>query len=322
MGMRKCAFGEYESYTIENINGALLRVSDLGAAILSLNMPDRTGRLTDVVLGYDTPGEYLMHDGYVGAFVGRYANRISGAGFRIGDREYALTANEEKNTLHGGNGLSLRRFSVIESSACSVTFAVSDPDGSDGFPGNVHIEVKYELNDLNELIISYYAVSDADTYLSLTNHSYFNLSGSGDILSHELMINAESYLPVNNELLPEGQPRHVSGTEFDFTHRRTVKNGFYDHCFVISGSPCAELYSPVSGIKMTVRTDMPALQLYAGGAMSMRMGKNGAVYGPNSALCIETQFFPDSPNHPEFPSALLRAGREFRSETTYSFSVE
>lgn len=322
MPVIKSTFGEYELYTIKNSSGAYVRIASLGAAVQSIVIPNRNGVPTDVVLGYDTPGEYLRNDGYFGAFVGRYANRISNASFVLNGREYKISANEGKNTLHGGNGLSKRRFTEIAVGERALTLGISDPDGGDGFPGKVDIRVTYEFSGDNELSISYEAVSDADTYLNLTNHSYFNLSGRGDILDHELMINADGYLPVDEELIPTGEVRAVPGTEFDFRKTRRIENGFYDHCFVLNGSePCARLVSRESGIAMTLATDMPAVQFYAGGATGLRLGKGGAVYGKNSGLCLETQYYPDSPNHPEFPSALLRAGEKYYSKTSYKFSI-
>ena len=322
MMIRKNAFGEYDIYTIENASGAHVRILSLGATVQSITVPNKMGGLTDVVLGYDTPEEYLRNDGYFGAFVGRYANRIANASFTLGGRKYKLTANEGKNTLHGGVGLSKRSFELISAEDNRLTLGITDPDGSDGFPGRVSIRVTYTFSDDNELVICYEAVSDADTYLNLTNHSYFNLSGRGDILGHELMINADSYLPVDGELIPTGEVRAVEGTDFDFRTMREVKNGFYDHCFVLCGTPCARLYSPESGIMLTVETDMPAVQFYAGGATGVRLGKSGAVYGKNSALCLETQYYPDSPNRPDFPSPLLRKGERYISKTRYRFSVE
>lgn len=322
MPVTKSTFGEYELYTIKNSSGAYVRIASLGAAVQSIVVPNRNGVPTDVALGYDTPGEYLRNDGYFGAFVGRYANRISNASFVLNGREYKISANEGKNTLHGGNGLSKRRFTEIAVGENALTLGISDPDGGDGFPGKVDVRVTYEFSEDNELSISYEAVSDADTYLNLTNHSYFNLSGRGDILDHELLINADGYLPVDEELIPTGEVRAVSGAEFDFRKMRRIENGFYDHCFVLSGNePCARLVSRESGIAMTLATDMPAVQFYAGGATGLRLGKGGAVYGKNSALCLETQYYPDSPNHPEFPSALLRAGEKYYSKTSYKFSI-
>ncbi len=322
MPLRKNTFGEYDIFTIENASGAHVRVTSLGAAVQSIMVPNKRKELTDVVLGYDTPAEYLSHDGYFGAFVGRYANRIANAAFTLGGREYKLTANEGKNTLHGGVGLSKRRFDFVSAGENSITLAITDHDGGDGFPGEVNIRVTYAFSDDNELSICYEAVSDADTYLNLTNHCYFNLSGKGDILGHELMINAESYLPVDDELIPTGEVCPVTDTDFDFRTMREVKNGYYDHCFVLGGTPCARLYSPESGIAMTVTTDMPAVQFYAGGATGVRLGKNGTVYGKNSALCLETQYYPDSPNRPAFPSPLLRKGEKYFSKTSYKFYVK
>lgn len=322
MAMEKSTFGDYEMYTIKNPSGAYVRIASLGAAVQSIVVPNRNGVPTDVALGYDTPDEYLSNDGYFGAFVGRYANRISNASFVLNGREYKISANEGKNTLHGGNGLSKRRFTEIETGENTLTLGISDPDGGDGFPGKVDVRVTYEFSEDNELSISYEATSDADTYLNLTNHSYFNLSGRGDILDHELLINADGYLPVDEELIPTGEVRAVSGAEFDFRKMRRIENGFYDHCFVLSGNePCARLVSRESGIAMTLATDMPAVQFYAGGATGLRLGKGGAVYGKNSGLCLETQYYPDSPNHPEFPSALLRAGEKYYSKTSYKFSI-
>lgn len=322
MSIRKNAFGEYDIYTIENASGAYVRVTDLGATVQSIAVFDRNGSLTDVVLGYDTPSEYLDHDGYFGAFVGRYANRISNASFALGGREYRITANEGKNTLHGGTGLSKRRFAVTQAGDSGLTFCITDSDGADGFPGNVNIRVTYDFSEDNELCICYEAETDADTYLNLTNHSYFNLAGKGDILGHDLMINAEGYLPVDKELIPTGKVRPVAATEFDFRKTRRIENGFFDHCYVLNGKqPCAYLASAESGIVMTVSTDMPAVQFYVGGAIGARTGKRGAVYGKNSALCLETQYYPDSPNRPEFPSALLRAGEKYFSKTSFKFSI-
>lgn len=297
-----------------------MSLCDLGAAVQSLIVPDRNGRFCDVVLGYDTAEEYLENGDYLGAFVGRYANRIAGAKFTLNGKEYHLTANEGKNTLHGGKGLSKRHFEA-HCGDNSVRFEILSPDGEDGFPGNVSISVTYTLTDDNALCIDYEAVSDADTVINFTNHSYFNLKGGGTVLSHELMINAEHYLPVDHELIPTGEKRPVSGTEFDFRTLRPVKYGYYDHCFCLDGEPGAVLYEPESGRRMTVTTDMPGVQLYCAGGLGNRSGKGGARYGENSALCLETQFYPDSPNRPDFPSCLFKKGETFKSKTTYKFDT-
>lgn len=312
-------FGEYKLYIIEN-GGCSVALSDLGATVQSLCVPDRKGNLGDVVLGYDTPEEYLNSDGFLGAFVGRYANRISGARFSLDGREYALCANDGKNTLHGGGRLSYCRFAA-EASQNSVTFTLRDPDGSCGFPGNADISVRYTFTDDRKLYIDYAAVSDADTVFCLTNHSYFNLHCSGNVLAHELMINADTYLPTDAELIPTGERRSVCKTEFDFRTLRPVTHGGFDHCYILNGESCAVLYDPSSGRRMTVTTDMPGVQLYCAGMLSERRGKHGSVMGKNSGLCLETEFFPDTPNHPEFPSCTVRAGERFTSRTVYAFDA-
>lgn len=311
-------FGEYMLYTIENSSGAMLRVTDLGAAVQGIIVPDRNGNPGDVVLGYDTAEEYIANDAYFGAVVGRYANRISGAGFELNGKAYKLTANEGRNTLHGGEGLHLKRFEAIPGEN-SMLFKLYDSDGADGFPGSIDISVRYSLTEDNAVMIDYGAVSDKDTVINLTNHSYFNLACGGKVLDHELQINADGYLPVDGELLPTGEVRPVAFTEYDFRQRRKIGKPYYDNCFVLNGSECAELYDPGSGRLMQVSTDMPGVQLYAGGAIGRRKGKGEAEYRENSGVCLETQFFPDTPNHPEFPSCVLKAGEKYESRTVYKF---
>lgn len=319
----KRAFGEkYSLYTLENANGMQVSITDLGATIQSIKLKNKDGGFTDVVLGYDTHEEYLDNDGFVGAFVGRYANRIGGARFELNGIEYWLTANDGENTLHGGNGYDRRKLEA-ETDENGITFSVHDPDGENGFPGNVDASVRYELSDDDVLTIKYSAVSDKDTVLCLTNHSYFNLRGEGDILSQQLRIAADAYLPVDDKLIPTGELRKVEGTEFDFREMRRVGSTMYDHSFVLDGSGfCAEMYDGQSGIDMSVYTDMPAVQLYCSGSLTKRKGKNGAVYDRGSALCLETQFYPDSPNKPDFPSAILKAGEQFTSRTLLKFRIK
>lgn len=322
MSVQKNSFGDYEIYTLKNKNGVQVGIITLGAAVQSILVPDRCGKLCDVVVGYDTAVEYLSDTEYVGALAGRYANRIGGARFSIDGKEYNITVNEGANTLHGGEGLHHKRFEAVATGESSVSLSLTDPDGADGFPGKLEILVRYKLTDDNELVIDYRAQSDKDTVLNLTNHSYFNLAGSGTVLDHELTVNADSYLEVDAGLIPTGKILSVEGTEMDFRHRRRIANGFYDHCFVLNGNNCAELYEPDSGRKMTVTTDMPGVQVYAGGSMRERTGKSGVKSFKNSAVCLETQRFPDAPNKPEFPSALLRAGEMFESTTVYKFTVD
>lgn len=320
--LTKTAFGEYALFTIKNKKGMSISVTELGATLQSVCVFDRNGVLGDVVLGYDSPDEYLKNDGYFGASVGRYANRIKGAAFTLGGEKFTLTANDGGNTLHGGEGISCKRFKA-HAGDNSVRFTLSDPDGADGFPGRLELSIEYSLSEDNELIIDYNAASDKDTVLCLTNHSYFNLRGCGNVTEHELWINADKYLPVDSELIPQGEPAPVEGTAFDFRRQRRVEHSFYDHCFVLRGDgACARLYEPESGRVMTVATDMPAVQLYTAGAMGERSGKNGAVYQAGGALCLETQCYPDSPNRPDFPSCVLRAGERYSSRTVYRFETD
>ena len=322
MSVEKKDFGDHELYVLKNRNGLEVGVITLGAAVQSILVPDRNGVFADVVVGYDTPEEYLADTEFVGALAGRYANRIGGAKFSIDGKEYNITVNEGKNTLHGGEGLHHKRFDAVSTGESSVSLSLVDPDGADGFPGKLEILVRYKLTDDNELVIDYRAQSDKDTVINLTNHSYFNLAGSGSVLSHELTVNAENVLAVDDGLIPTGELLPVRGTPLDFTQRRPIANGFYDHCYVLSGSDCAELYEPVSGRKMTVVTDLPGLQVYTGGSMRERIGKNGVKSFKNSAVCLETQRFPDAPNKPGFPSALLKAGEIFTSTTVYKFTAD
>lgn len=320
--INKKSFGEgYTLFTIENKNGMKVSISDLGATVQSIMVKNKNGGFTDVVLGYDTPDEYLNNDGFMGAFVGRYANRIGGAHFELNGIEYKLTANDGENTLHGGFGFDRRKLKASQEEN-AVTFYIHDPDGENGFPGNVDASVRYELCEDDTLNIEYSAVSDKDTVLCLTNHSYFNLRGEGDILSQKLRIAAESYLPVDAKLIPTGEIRPVAGTDFDFRSMREVGSTMYDHSFVLDGSgACAQMYDEESGIRMLVTTDMPAVQLYCSGSLTKRKGKGGDSYSPGSALCLETQFYPDSPNKPQFPSATLKAGESFKSLTSLKFNI-
>lgn len=315
-------FGDHTSVILQNNSGAAVEIIDIGAAIKSIIVPDRDGVQGDVVLGYDTPEEYLADTERMGATVGRYANRIHNAAFTLDGVEYRLTANEGRNILHGGSGYEHRIFTVESLEDNAVTLCLCDRDGDNGFPGELHISVRYELSEDNKLIIDYTAHSSRDTVLSLTNHAYFNLAGHGSALDHELRINADSYLPVDDEKIPTGEIRPVDGSDFDFRIRRRIDSGWYDHCFVLNSKECAELFDEKSGRKLVITTDMPGVQLYVGGGMKTRTGKYGMIYTKNSAVCLETQQYPDAPNKPRFPSAVLRAGETFHSRTVYAFSQE
>lgn len=299
-----------------------LTLISLGAAVRALTVPDRNGRPVDVVLGYDSAAEYEAGRDFFGATIGRYANRIAGARFPLGGREYRLTANEGKNTLHGGEGFDKRVFAFYASDTEAELTRLS-PHMEDGFPGDLEVGVRYELGE-NEVRITYTAVSDRDTVVNLTNHSYFDLSAGGGAAAHKLRLFSDAYTEPDAELIPTGRVVPVGGTRFDLREAKPLTDSF-DHNFVL-GAPgelreAAELWSPDTGICMTVLTDMPGIQLYTGGAMSSRRGKNGTALAPGAGLCLETQFYPDSPNRPEFPSALLRAGERYEHTTIWRFSV-
>jgi aldose 1-epimerase len=308
-------------FKLRNKNGMVLSLISCGAAMTGLMAPDRSGNFGDVLLGYDDLDGYLTNDGCLGACVGRYANRIGGAAFELGGKEYRVTANEGQNCLHGGRGWCRRAFESHPGED-SVEFCLSDREGADGFPGNLTVRVKYTLGDDNSVEIDYLAVSDSDTVLNITNHSYFNLACGGDVLSHKLRIAADFYTPVDSDLIPTGEVLPVEGTDFDFRTLRQIGKGFYDHNYALRGEqPCAEVYEPVSGRRMEVETDMPGVQLYCSGMLTDRLGKRGARYGRYSGLCLETQYYPNSPNVPQFPSPFLPAWEEYRHKTVYRFSA-
>ncbi len=306
-----------------------------GATLHALFVPDRSGAVRDIVLGYDSVEEYRQHDGYLAATVGRYANRIAGARFTLGDQLYRLSANEGENMLHSGfSGLHQKRWDYRQTAENSVTLRTVSPDGEDGFPGTLQVAVTYTL-DGGALTIGYEAVSDRDTVVSLTNHAYFNLAGqgSGTIADHTLAVNASHYTPCGAGTIPTGEIRAVDGTALDL--RQAVRLGDrlgvaelaeysgYDHNFVLdNGGAAAVLYCGESGIEMTVDTTLPGLQVYSAGFLSQRQGKSGAMYAAHHGICLETQHFPDAMHHPSFPSPILLAGEVYRHKTVYRFAVK
>ena len=306
--------------TLENAHGYQVTLLETGGAIQSILMPDREGKLGDIVLGFDDPADYPGR-GSIGAFVGRYANRIAGGCFSLNGRTIYVTQNEGRNTLHGGHGYHLRTWN-LERTERGAALSIFDPDGEEGFPGNVNVRVDVSLTDRDELILDYTATTDADTVVNLTNHSYFNLSGKEQMLDQELYLNADSYLEVDASLIPTGRHIDVSGTDFDFRTRRPIASGKYDHCFVLNpGDIQAEVWDPCSGRGMRMTTDQPAVQLYCGGGLGGTKGKDGRIYQPYAGFCLETQHFPDSPNHDEFPGTILHAGDVFKSRTVFAFYV-
>ena len=313
-----------------------------GATLRSLTVPDREGKPVDVVLGFDSLEDYVNHDCYFGATVAPVANRIGKAACLLNGKPLRLTVNDRGNSLHSGEAGLDRKFWTV--TACCderVTLTCTHPDGLGGIPGNIRFEVSYRLEG-SGISVSYLAVSERDTLCNPTNHSYFNLDGhgSGPILDHRIRLCAKSFTPTDDKSIPTGDIRAVGGTALDLTRPTRVGDhiddpeeqlrlaGGYDHNFVIDAAeeafrPAAEVWAARSGIKLTVYTDRPGIQFYTGNYIPAGMaGKEGTIYGPRQALCLETQSYPDAPNHPGFPSIQLRAGREWTSRTLYKFSVE
>lgn len=314
-------------YTIQN-EFLTAAVTDLGATLVSLLVPDQKGRKADVVLGYDSAAEYVRHGNFFGATVGRYANRIKGGTFLVGDKRVTMDQNEGKNNLHSGHDFFKNRLWTLEDyQKSSIRFSLQSPDGDQGFPGNAQIHVTYALENF-ALKISYDAVSDQDTVFNLTNHSYFNLAGHDkwerggkQILS----MPARFIVAVDDELIPTGELPSVEGTPFDFREPKAIGRDLgeglsgYDHTFEVYTSPCAILTDPESGRSMAVYTDCPGVQLYSSAGMD-QMGKGGAHYGDSAGICLETQYYPDSVNHPEWPQPFVKAGEHYHSETVFKFN--
>ena len=337
------------AWRLENGAGGVLCVAGLGGAILSLEVPDREGRLGDVVLGYAAPESYATNPSYLGVLVGRYANRIGGARFDIDGRVYRLERNSGPNHLHGG----IRGFSHAmwraepfeERGDVGVVLEHTSRDGAGGYPGELRARVTYRFTAANELMVDYEATTDAPTHVNLTQHSYFNLAGhdAGDVLDHVLMVAADRFLAADETMIPTGAPRDVTGTPFDFRAptrlgqridapdpQLRIGNG-YDHCFVLDAPVqggdvlrfAARLDEPGSGRVLSVYTSEPGMQVYTGNWLGDGvMGKGGASYARRAAVALETQHFPDSPNRPDFPSTLLRPGETHRSRTIYAFEAE
>ncbi|MBD5117795.1 MAG: galactose mutarotase [Clostridiales bacterium] len=312
-----------------------------GGAVRSLVVPDRDGNPVDVALGFDTLEDYMAQDKYIGALVGRYANRIGGAKFTLNGVEYKLAANNGGNALHGGNiGFDKQVWTVEELTDNSVTLSLVSPDMQEGYPGTLRVRVTYAL--LKEgLVIDYWARSDKDTVCNLTNHSYFNLSGhnSGSVEGQYIILNASRYTPTVPGSIPTGEIAPVDGTPMDLRRAQRIGEhiddpfdqlamaGGYDHNWVIDKwdgmlVPAASAWSPETGIEMIVFTTEPGVQFYAGNYLDgCPAGKGGAPYGRRHGFCLETQHFPDSPNRPEFPSCVLKAGEEYSGRTEYWFDI-
>ncbi|MCQ2142666.1 MAG: galactose mutarotase [Bacteroidales bacterium] len=330
-------------YRITNQSGAYAELSSVGAGIVSIAVPDRDGKLRDVVLGYDDPLNYFGDGPCFGKTPGRYANRIALGKFTLDGVEYTLPINNGPNSLHGGPEGFQNKVWESRINGDAVEFLYDSEDGEMGYPGAVKAVVRYEWSEENELTITLTAVCDAPTVINLTNHAYFNLEGegAGSVLDHELTLNASEYLPTDPTQIPLGESLPVAGTPMDFVNPkalgRDIKADFeplkigkgYDHCWVIDGSTpgqlqsAAELYSPVSGIRLSITTTQPGIQIYTGNWLSgCPIGKNGHVYNDYDGVALEAQHYPDSPNKPEYPSTELRPGEVYSEAIIFAFDTK
>ena len=323
-----------EKFTLQR--GAMeAEIITYGAALRSLRVPDRNGKIVDVVLGYDAVAGYEDNGGYLGAVVGRYANRIANASCLIDGRRTALVPNEDGKQLHGGpEGFSTQVFAAEASGEDSVTLTYVSPGGQGGFPGQLTLRVTYTLTE-NALRLRYEAVSTETTHCNITNHAYFNLNGGGDAMDHVLWLASDAYTPVGPDSIPLAMSRPAAGTPFDFSAPKPLSRdigaddeqlrnvGGYDHNYVLSPAQglrlAARLTGDRSGIVMEAWTEKPGVQLYSGNFLDASGGKGGVDYRPRMGVCLETQFFPDSPNHPEWGDILLRPGRRYDYTTEYRF---
>jgi aldose 1-epimerase len=348
-GVQSQPFGSVDGraitlYTLTNSHGMEVRAMNYGGIIVSIRVPDRNGQFADVVLGHESVEGYRPNPPYFGAIVGRYANRIANGTFKLDGETYSLPKNDGPNTLHGGT----TGFDKVVWDAeplkgrSGVAFSYFSQNGQDGFPGNLRVKVTYTLTNANALEIDYEATTDKATPINLSNHSYFNLKGegNGDILDHEIMINADRFTPVDKNLIPTGELRPVKGTPFDFTqptkigariddnYDQLVLGHGYDHNFVINRNGgglvlAARVYEPTTGRTLEVSTTQPGVQFYTGNFLDGTItGKQGHVYKRRYGFCLETQHFPDSPNHPSFPNTILRPGETFREKTVFKFSAK
>lgn len=325
-------------YTLTNARGMQMEVSTLGGRILTLTAPDRDGKLADVLMGLARPEDYVDNHPYYGAFIGRYGNRIGGAKFTLGGKTYELEKNNGKNMLHGGFVGFDRRLMTAKVDGEALVLSYHSPDGECGFPGNLDVDVKYELTDDGEVKLTYDAVSDADTLCNLTNHAYFNIGDDDTVLDQVLDINASRITPVDDELIPHGEFMDVIGTPYSFKggvklgknmfsddHMIALCHGFdFNYCLDRKTENdlefCASVYDEKSGRYMECYTTLPGVQLYTSNTVKGSVGKK--TYENYAALCLETQGFPNSPNCPEYPSTVLKKGEKYHTETVYKFSVK
>ncbi|MFC6412436.1 aldose epimerase family protein [Massilia varians] len=327
-------------FTLANANGLVARIIDFGGIITEMHAPDREGRFADVVLGLDTLAAYEGENPYFGALIGRYGNRIAGGRFTLDGRDVVLPANDGENHLHGGP----KGFHKVKWQASveggSLRLAYRSVDGEQGYPGNLDTIVYYELNDDDELVVRFQAATDRPTPVNLTQHSYFNLAGEGDILEHLLTIDADTFVGIDAASIPLGTLSPVTGTPFDFRTPRPIgervgqpdkqlRHGRgYDHNFVLNKpngpemTRAAHVLEPVSGRVLELFTEEPGVQFYSGNFLDGSLSGKGRSYGHRSGFCLEPQHFPDSPNRPRFPNVILRPGQVYRTESRFRFSVQ
>jgi aldose 1-epimerase len=337
---------EVSLYTLE-AGDLRFSLTDFGATWTSLLMPSANSGTADVLLGFSSFAGYLHNVPYMGVTVGRVANRISGAGFSLNGKRYQLDRNDGRNTLHGGrrgfDKMLWKSEAYKEAGGVFVRFEVESPDGDGGFPGNVKAVVTYGLSSSNEIFASYHASSDRPTPINLTNHAYFNLAGEGkgNILSHEVRLEASSYLEIDQAYIPSGRILPVQGTPFDFRSRKSIKRDIkeeyggsgkegapegYDNCFVVDGEAgtlrlCAEVFEPESGRGLSLSTTQPGVQFYTGNMLTGIGGKAGSVYGKHDGFCLETQHFPDSPNQDGFPPCIVEPGKDYLGKAVFSMRI-
>ena len=337
---------EVELYTLTNDNGLKVKIMTYGATITEVDVPDRNGKIENVTLYRDSLDDYLKPDTpYFGATVGRYANRIAKGRFKLDGKEYSLAVNNGNNHLHGGK----KGFDKVvwkaktiqtKGSLVGVVFTYESPDGEEHYPGNLSAKVTYTLTNDNELKMEYEATTDKPTVVNLTNHAYWNLAGagSGDVLGHEMMIDADNYLAIK-DFIPVGAPSPVKGTPMDFTTPKTIgsrieqlgtgKNDGYDHCYVLNKhkddeqmAPAARVVEPTSGRVMEIFTTQPGIQFYTGNFLDGTITAGGKKYQKHFAFCLETEHYPDSPNHPDYPPTVLKPGETYKETTVHKFSVQ
>ncbi|GAB2559152.1 aldose epimerase family protein [Spirosoma areae] len=351
-GIEKSAFSrlpdgrEADLYTLRNAAGMTAGITNYGGIIVSLTAPDRTGKFDDVTLGLATPEEYITRNPMFGALVGRYGNRIAKGNFTLDGNTYTLFTNNSGNHIHGGKvGFDkvLWAATPVDGNEPALKLSYTSKDGEEGYPGNLLVTVTYTLQKNNALRIDYQATTDKPTVVNLTNHTYFNLTGGAkrDVLDHIVTLNADRFLAVDKAMIPTGELKPVAGTPFDFTRPTAIgarindttdtqikHGGGYDHAWILNGAVsslkvAATVYEPVSGRIMVVRTTEPSVQFYSSNNLSGKViGREGVLYKKRYALCLETQHYPDSPNHPSFPTTVLRPGQTYRTTTMYEFSAK